>query len=69
MSDPDVVATVYVLSITLITVLLCLVTLTALAIFSDEAEEQCSARRAGRRCIHGTDHPGSHRDEFGDYWN
>ncbi len=31
--------------------------------------KQCPAEHQGCRCVHLEDHPGSHRDEFGDYWN
>lgn len=30
---------------------------------------RCSARLRGWQCVHDEDHPGSHRDERGNYWN
>jgi hypothetical protein len=34
-----------------------------------EFEDQCAARHEHDRCVHGKDHPGSHRDRAGNYWN
>lgn len=41
----------------------------AIHYFGEEDAQQCPAVRAGCQCVHLEDHPGSHRDEFGDYWN
>jgi hypothetical protein len=46
-----------------------LVVLVALWVAADPDPDRCRAKRAGYRCVHEDGHPGSHRDEFGDYWN
>jgi len=35
----------------------------------DADDPRCPSRYASRRCVHDQDHPGSHRDEHGEYWN
>lgn len=44
-------------------------TLILLWLAADPEPDRCAARRAGCRCVHEENHRGSHRDEFGDYWN
>lgn len=44
-------------------------TLLVLWLVADPEPDRCPERRAGCRCVHDENHRGSHRDEFGDYWN
>ncbi len=32
-------------------------------------ESRCKARHSGYRCVHELEHSGSHRDEYGTFWN
>jgi hypothetical protein len=53
-----------------IVLFLSFVLVAALIMLIDESvEDQCRSRRTGERCVHGKDHPGSHRDRYDDYWN
>lgn len=51
------------------TAILATVVLVVVMVLTADRSSRCGATSRGWRCVHDEDHPGSHRDEHGQYWN